>query len=899
MTEMKRLVTGLICATFMLASCEHTFVDDFFVIHEQIDSLKFCNEESRQQIESISLTISTIYTIVDVLNGGYYVSSVESVMDGGRETGKRIRFTNGKQITVMHGADGADGHVPVIGIRKDNLTYYWTLDGEWLRDDTGRRIPVINESFNAPLIDLRNGYWYASFDKGDTWTRLGRAQGEDGFDGENGKEPLLRTDLSSEDGVTFVLNDGTALFVPFYVAVKINLETEDDGCIGIAGRESVRIRYSLSSVGEDTHVMASSDGFYTAVVEEESELDGIITVTCPKAYHDGFVNVTVYEKNGVSDVKVIRFYEKMLSFSKGRNFEAAPEGEVIRIPVESNFEHSFRIEEGCRDWISTVGTKAGMTGEELVVRIDRNNGIARSGMIFIDSTNGTGTFESIVISQASTLCRLDNADFVIESVGGTVLSNVETDFNLSVSVPYESGEWLKASVLHGYSGYNHTIAVTAQPNDFAQDRNSTVSILSEDGKTLLAQIKVLQKARNTDLEDDLIFIARPNYSNDFTAYLPIRRYTGNEGTLNCYIDWGDGTGEHLEGYEKPEENYPEGERCVYHHYEGLTTGRTFEVVVSGSVPVLYAEYIPEAFRSSITEIRQWGHTGLGRMEKAFKGFNGLETLPPDTKGAFSEVYSFYMAFADCPRLTTISDHLFDYASDANELAYAFQGDRSLAILPDRLFHKCKKARYCYGIFQNCSSLTQIPGGLFEGCSEIHSLSYVFAGCSSLREIPGELFGACYKVNDLSSCFSDCRNLSRIPQGLFDNNSEVTSLSLAFRDCDALTSIPEGLFDNNTKVSNFNFLFQFCDNIIYVPPSLFDKNRMAKSFLHVFEGCSSITSESPFSYVDGAKVHLYERKYYPDIFATPSEHDLCFSGAYRMSDYNSIPADWITEDLDNY
>ena len=41
------------------------------------------------------------------------------------------------------GADGKDGHTPQIGVRKDtDGIYYWTLDGKWLTDSKGNKIPT-------------------------------------------------------------------------------------------------------------------------------------------------------------------------------------------------------------------------------------------------------------------------------------------------------------------------------------------------------------------------------------------------------------------------------------------------------------------------------------------------------------------------------------------------------------------------------------------------------------------------------------------------------------------------------------------------------------------------------------------------------------------------------------
>ena len=55
------------------------------------------------------------------------------------------------------GADGKDGQTPVIGIKKDtDGKYYWTLNGAWLYDDNGNKIPTTGAD-GAPGADGSDG----------------------------------------------------------------------------------------------------------------------------------------------------------------------------------------------------------------------------------------------------------------------------------------------------------------------------------------------------------------------------------------------------------------------------------------------------------------------------------------------------------------------------------------------------------------------------------------------------------------------------------------------------------------------------------------------------------------------------------------------------------------------
>lgn len=87
------------------------------------------------------------------------------------------------------GQDGKDGTTPIIGVALDPIdnAYYWTLNGDWLLDKDGNRIPLTSRDGQngadgkdgiTPQLKIENGYWYVSTDNGKTWTQLGKAVGE-------------------------------------------------------------------------------------------------------------------------------------------------------------------------------------------------------------------------------------------------------------------------------------------------------------------------------------------------------------------------------------------------------------------------------------------------------------------------------------------------------------------------------------------------------------------------------------------------------------------------------------------------------------------------------------------------------------------------------------------------
>ena len=67
---------------------------------------------------------------------------------------------------------------------------------------------------------------------------------------------------------------------------------------GISAGQTVQIPYTLKRTTDKTIVSASSDGNYKVRLENQTTDGGIITVTAPDSYVDGYVNVLVSDGNG-------------------------------------------------------------------------------------------------------------------------------------------------------------------------------------------------------------------------------------------------------------------------------------------------------------------------------------------------------------------------------------------------------------------------------------------------------------------------------------------------------------------------------------------------------------------------------------------------------------------------
>lgn len=137
--------------------------------------------------------ISSLGGLVDALNGKVYINSVTETSDG-----YIIKFSDGKTATITNGKS------PVIGVAIHQGVYYWTLDGEWLLDAGGQKIPVTGNDALAPQLKIDGGDWYVSTDGGKTWTKLGKATGEDG-------DSMFKSVSCDESFWIFVLANGDTI----------------------------------------------------------------------------------------------------------------------------------------------------------------------------------------------------------------------------------------------------------------------------------------------------------------------------------------------------------------------------------------------------------------------------------------------------------------------------------------------------------------------------------------------------------------------------------------------------------------------------------------------------------------------------------------------------------------
>lgn len=243
------LLTALTAILLAGCNCDHT--DLWKKINSNADRIKAL-EKWQEEVNSNLASLQQLLSTTD------YITGVTPVTQSGVQVGYTIQFLHSAPITIYNGEKGEKGEAgstPKISVAQQaDGNWYWTLNGEPLKDEAGNAIQANGTqgeqgepgtSAPAPQILLGSSLptgitiktdggaknddaWYLSVDNKVTWYRI---NGTDGADGDaifakNGVDYTTSTDY-----VTFTLADNTpddpadnpTLRIPLYKGIGITL----------------------------------------------------------------------------------------------------------------------------------------------------------------------------------------------------------------------------------------------------------------------------------------------------------------------------------------------------------------------------------------------------------------------------------------------------------------------------------------------------------------------------------------------------------------------------------------------------------------------------------------------------------------------------------------------------
>ena len=207
-------------------SCKKT--DDTQVwnaLWQKTTQLEALYNNLNDKCKALNDNVDALQAIVDALEKNEKILAFTEVKDGYVITfgdGKTVTIHNNGTTSVGNSSSSEGGnsqeHTPIVSVTKDeDGNYYWTVDGEIIKDANGDKIPVndINnggttQSGVTPRFKIENGDWYVSYDDGNTYTYVGKATGDNGTGtaGQDGVTPRFKIEngdwyVSYDDGSTY------------------------------------------------------------------------------------------------------------------------------------------------------------------------------------------------------------------------------------------------------------------------------------------------------------------------------------------------------------------------------------------------------------------------------------------------------------------------------------------------------------------------------------------------------------------------------------------------------------------------------------------------------------------------------------------------------------------------
>lgn len=518
--------------------------------------------ELQQLVKDINTNISSLVTVVDALKNSDQITSVTPLSDG---SGYTITFSKSGTITIYNGKNGvdgtngtngengADGHTPVISVKLDqDGQYYWTVDGEYLTDAEGKKIPA-TAHIATPQIRINEGNFEISYNEGLTWEVIGNAGASD--------DVVFKQVIDGPASVLFVLSDGTQIEIPKTQQFVINVTSTD--IVASAGQQAF-VDFTVSGADENTVVDAFGTKGYEASVMMSNASRGSLTITVPDPMTDGKVYLMAVKSDGSTAARIFSCEEGVFSVDETAFAAKVPAaGGNVEVPVRTNVSGYMVMVDPGNQWIKHVETKAVKT-ETLVFSVEANTSTEeRSGKVIIMPPMGMGMPANYLIVQEgmSDTPPVEtgggSADLLTINGGESANNASETYYTESgwmltggkpaivtkfpdllgerVVVPYLNANnsflgVLSSPILTGGCGtltITWTRAATKVGNQFL------VEIKDSEGTVIKSELHVDTEVAQWDLRETVFNM---NVAGDFQIVISNQNYVGNDSSTGTIVN---------------------------------------------------------------------------------------------------------------------------------------------------------------------------------------------------------------------------------------------------------------------------------------------------------------------------------------------------------------------------
>ena len=392
---MKRFLSILSLVVFGFASMSCYDDSELWETVEDLDGRVQTLEDLCTKLNS---NLTALSTLVQSMEKGDYVVSVSPLKEGSVEVGYRIVFKENGPVDIYHGQDGADGKdgqdgtdgkdgqngtdgengadgkTPEFGPKKDvDELYYWAVDGEFVMDAEGKKIPLVTVGA-TPQLKIEEETWFVSYDDGNEWEELGAAVS------------VGIKEIEEVDGeLVITMADGSQIAVPLGSPMKVVLGEFDAATLQY-GNDLV-IPYTIEGVEGEAVVflLKEGEGFVVELVEETATSAKVTVSQQEAAETEKKLKVGIFAvgEDGTTVSQAVRLVSGVFYSVEGNKetYDVEAAGGKVEFTVATNA--AFEVKTGA-EWITYAQTKA---VEEKVLGFDvaANEGEAREAAVEIVS----------------------------------------------------------------------------------------------------------------------------------------------------------------------------------------------------------------------------------------------------------------------------------------------------------------------------------------------------------------------------------------------------------------------------------------------------------------------------------------------------------------------------------
>ena len=313
-----------IVAILLCGSCSYDDSD----LQNRVEQLEQDMTELQKTVSQMNTNLQALQTTVDVISSGDYIKSVSPVKAGDKIIGYTLTFGKNSPITIYNGENGT---TPAISVKlAADGKYYWTLNGEVMKDAQGNDVPATGV---APSMRINDGIWQYSIDNGTTWKNV-EVSGYAGV--------IFKTVEVGKAEVSIELADGTKFQIPLMGDFKLKFSQT---YYYVANAGELTVDYTIEGADDMTSGIAFPSGDVQAVIAKKNASEGSITITRGESA-EGDVQVLVMATNGrgQKDYEILNFANLELTVTSADIAFGAGES-VQEIEISSTVEYQVVVPE--------------------------------------------------------------------------------------------------------------------------------------------------------------------------------------------------------------------------------------------------------------------------------------------------------------------------------------------------------------------------------------------------------------------------------------------------------------------------------------------------------------------------------------------------------------------------